>query len=81
MRVDILLPAIRDKYEFELPDNKEIRLLIPEIVENVCNKEHRELKGNTDDTILFHADKKKILDKNQTLISAGVKNGDRLIIV
>ncbi len=81
MIVDIIIPSISKSYEFNIDEDKEISIVINEIADAICRKDDMSLKGDISYMLLLSKDNKSILNKYQTLASAGIKSGDTLIIV
>ncbi|MCH5197892.1 MAG: glutamyl-tRNA amidotransferase [Oscillospiraceae bacterium] len=81
MKIDVMVPSLSKKYEFDINEDKELSVIIEEIVEAVCQKENTAIKGDIAQMLLLHKESKSILIKYQTPVSAGIKNGDTLIIV
>lgn len=80
MNVQVKIPMLGKEYEFELDEDADLKTLIREMTALVCQREHCQIRGNMDKLLLFHANSKKLLSVNQTLIQAGIKIGDTLIL-
>ena len=80
MIVEVRVPLVSSEFEFDLNEEVLICEIQNEIMETICQKLHIENEANPK-TILLHMQSKSILNNYQTLVQAGVKNGDTLIIV
>ena len=80
MIVEVKVPLVSTSFEFELSEEVLICEIQNEIMETICQKLHLENEANMK-TLLLHMQSKSILNNYQTLVQAGVKNGDTLIIV
>ncbi len=80
MIIEVKAPLISSSYEFDLSEEVLICDIQNEIMETIGQKMHME-NGTDMKTVLLHVQSKSILNNYQTLIQAGVKKGDTLIIV
>ena len=80
MIVEVKIPVVSSSYEFDLNDEVLILDIQNEIMETICQKLHLEFDSDTK-PVLLHMQSKTILNNYQTLVQAGVKKGDTLIIV
>lgn len=81
MNVQINVPMLGRLYEFDLDAEMRLSLLIEEIAEVICQREHCQIKENTAELLLFHSRRKKLLSTEQNLIQAGIRTGDILILI
>lgn len=79
--VDIYIPSIDDSYDFSLDENVPIEQIIVEISEMISKKVKGKSPENRADFMMCSMDKNKILDRNQSLYEAGIRDGNRLMIV
>lgn len=80
MIVEVKAPLFSSSYEFDLSEEVLICDIQNEIMETISQKMHMENEADMK-TVLLHMQSKSILNNYQTLIQAGVKKGDTLIIV
>ncbi len=79
--VDITVPSVEKTYDFNLDENAAIELVLEEIIEMICQKEHCKISGNKDDILLCKYVGQVVLDKKHTLADYGVVDGNRLLLV
>lgn len=79
--VDVMVPCLDKTYDFWLDENTEIRLVIEELTEVIGQKEKAPLAGNRRDLQLCDKGEKRVLLKNGTLYSEGIKMGGTLILL
>lgn len=79
--VDVFVPSINNRYEFQLDETVKIELIIDEIAEMICQKEHCDLLGNKEDLCLGAYQSECILQRQTTLEQNQVEDGSRLILV
>ena len=79
--VDVTVPAIGRKYNFNLEERARISMLISEIVEVICQKENCFLEGNADQLTLCCQEQQKLLNPEKTLSEYGIQNGSRLLLI
>ncbi len=79
--VDIYVPAVDKTYDFELNENVRIDTVIEELSEMVGQKERSALKGRVDELVLCDKNSERILNRDDSLSSAGITNGGSLILV
>lgn len=78
--VDIYVPSLDQKYDFNLDENTKIRVIIEEIIEMVEQKECTVLSGNTKALLLCDRLRCLALPKDETLCSCGIFNGSSLLL-
>lgn len=81
MIVELQVPALDCRVEVQLNEQLELRVLLEELTELICQREHCALQGDISKLMLAHRDGKQILNLDQTPIPAGIRNGDRLILI
>lgn len=79
--VDVFVPSINNHYEFQLDETVKIELIIEEIAEMICQKEHCNLLGNKDELYLCAYQSESILQRQTTLEQNRVEDGSRLILI
>ena len=79
--VDVYVPSVDYVYDFQLDEDAPICVIVEEIGELIGQKEHCKIAGNIEKLILCSYKDKRILEKNLTLASCGIKTGDSLILV
>lgn len=84
--VDVYVPSVDSTYDFQLDEDVKIGLLVEEIGEMICQKEHCRLEGDIEKLLLCSMESREnisreILPKNTTLAEYGIKTGDRLMLL
>lgn len=79
--VDVYVPSVNSTYDFQLDEEVRIGLLIEEIGEMVCRREHCQLDGKMEKLLLCSMDNREIIPKQTTLLKYGVKTGARLMLL
>lgn len=79
--VDIYIPSIDDSYDFMLDENVSIEQVIVEISEMISKKVKGKVPENKADFMMCSMDKSEVLDRNQSLYEAGIRDGNRLMLV
>lgn len=79
--IDIYVPALDEAYDFHVDEHTEIGTIIEEAAEMICQKEQCPLKGNAGELTLWKSDGRYMLSRGNTLQSAGVRAGERLLLV
>lgn len=79
--VDVYVPSVNSTYNFQLDEEVRIGLLIEEIGEMVCRREHCQLNGKMENLLLCSMDNREIIPKYTTLTKYGVKTGARLMLL
>ncbi|MBO5030826.1 MAG: glutamyl-tRNA amidotransferase [Lachnospiraceae bacterium] len=79
--VDVFVPAADNVYDFRLDEDVKIGLLIEEIGEMICQKEHCRMEGRMDKLLLCSMDNRNILSRDTTLAESGIKTGGKLMLL
>ena len=79
--VDVYVPSVNSTYDFQLDEEVKVELLIEEIGEMVCRREHCQLDGQMEKFLLCSMDNREIIPKHTTLMEYGVKTGARLMLI
>lgn len=79
--VDMYVPSVESTYDFQLDEDVRIDLLIEEIGEMICRREHCQSDGKMDRLMLCSMDTREIIPKHMTLAKYGVKTGARLMLI
>ncbi|MBP3593865.1 MAG: hypothetical protein J6J44_05005 [Lachnospiraceae bacterium] len=79
--VDVFVPSMNNNYEFQLDENTKLDVLIEEITEIICQKEHCSLHGDRKKLCLCQYFGESLLDRGTTLAGNGIADGARLILV
>ena len=79
--VDIVVPSVEQTYDFSVDENAQIALVIEEIAEMICQKEHCTIRGNKEELILCRYEGQTVLNKNNTLRECGIATGTRLLLL
>lgn len=78
---DIYVPALNEKYDFQLDETVPVQMLIDEIVEVLQKKSGGIPEDSSHPFVLCSFEQMCILDSARTLQECGVKNGSGLFIV
>lgn len=81
INVDVYVPALDRIYNFNLDEESKISVLIEEISELICKKEHSSLDGMKDRFIMGSIDEKVSFNSGYSLREYSVKSGEKLILV
>lgn len=79
--VDVYIPAMNRIYNFNLDEESPIRVLIEEISELICKKEHSSLDGDKTRFVMGSMDRAINFCPEDSLRACSVKNGEKLILV
>lgn len=81
INVDVYVPALDRVYNFSLDEDSKISVLIEEISELICKKEHSSLDGIKDRFIMGSIDERLNFHSDYSLKEYSVKGGEKLILV
>jgi len=81
INVDVYVPALERVYNFNLDEDSRISVLIEEISDLICKKEHSSLDGIKDRFIMGSIDEKLNFNADYSLREYSVKSGEKLILV
>lgn len=79
--VDLEVSSLGRTYQFSLDEDTPVSLLIIEIAEMICQKEHCTLDGSVEELSLYSRRKNCALDKSGTLLEQLVDGADYLILI
>lgn len=79
--VDVYVPSLDRTYNFNLDEDSKISVLIEEISELICKKEHSVLDGAKDWFIMGAVERKINFNPEYCLREYCIKNGEKLILV
>lgn len=79
--VDIYVPVIDKRYDFQLDENIPVELVIKEIAEMICRKEQCLLLGEPSELMLWGIRKKSKLNWWDTLYEGNIQSGECLMLV
>lgn len=79
--VDVFVPSVNNVYDFQLDEDVRIGLLVEEIGEMICQKEHCCLADGIEKLLLCSLDNREILSKNMTLTECGIRTGGKLMLL
>lgn len=79
--VDVYVPSFDSTYDFQLDEDVKIGLLIEEMGEMVCRREHCQINGKMENLLLCSLDTREIIPKHLTLSKYGIKAGARLMLL
>lgn len=80
INVDVYVPSLDRIYNFNLDEDSKISVLIEEISELICRKEHSVLDGEKERFIMGSIDKNANFSSKYSLKEYSVKNGEKLIL-
>ena len=78
--VDVYVPVLDGKYDFELDEEAKTEILISEVISLIEQKEKLGCKM-TRNRFFYDLERERMLKQDENLINQGVKSGDRLILV
>lgn len=78
--VDVYVPVLDGKYDFELNEETKTEILISEVISLIEQKERlgRKIAKNR---FFYDLERERMLKRDENLMKQGVKSGDRLILV
>lgn len=79
--VEIAVPSLGNRYDFELEETAPVNLLTREVVEVICQKEHLQPSEKAQPFALYNQDTACLLNGAGSLQQNGVKNGHRLLLL
>lgn len=79
--VDVFVPSLNNNYEFQLDENVRIELVIEEITEMICQKEHCNITGNKNELYLCKYQGEQVMGRQTSLAQNNITDGGRLILV
>ena len=79
--VDVTVPSLGRTYDFSLDEQVPVSVLIPEMVEMICQKERCGLEGMQDKLNLCCLDTREILSPEADLRQYKIVNGKRLMLI
>ena len=79
--VEIYVPLLQKAYDFSLDETVEIKILLEEIAEIICQKERWPRLESANKLLLCNRDTQQIYPPDSTLRGTGTSSGCRLIMV
>lgn len=79
--VEIFIPLLDKRYDFQLDEHTQILFLLEDISEMICQKEQCEMKGDWRELLLCQRATGRKLPPESTLAECGIKIGDSLMLV
>ncbi len=79
--VDLEVPALGRLYQFSVDETCGAGVLIAEMAEIICQKEHCGLPRDQGDFELFDKTGERLLNPAQSLAEQGVRNADVLLLL
>ena len=80
INVDVYVPSLDRVYNFNLDEELKLSVLIEELSELICKKEHSLLEGEKERFIMGSIDQRLNFNSEYSLKEYSVKNGERLIL-
>jgi hypothetical protein len=80
INVDVYVPSLDRVYNFNLDEESKLSVLIEELSELICKKEHSLLEGEKERFIMGSIDQRLNFNSEYSLKEYSVKNGERLIL-
>lgn len=78
--VDVYVPYLNVSYDFNLDETAPVGLIVEELASLVCLKERWPVSSRASQLELFAVAGKTALHKDESLLDAGVRSGQRLIL-
>lgn len=79
--IDVYVPSVSEHYAFRVEEKVKISLVIDEMAELICQKEHCHFSGDRNELLLCLYKDNAIMNRENTLYDYGVTDGDRVILV
>ena len=79
--VEVYVPVIDEKDDFELDENVPVSQVTAEMVEMLSKKTKSKLPDRLDTFLLCSMETEEILDPRKTLYESGIQDGQTLMIV
>lgn len=79
--VEVQVPAVGRRYDFELEESVPVELLISEMAEVFCQKEHLQMGHAAGTLNLYRKSTSTRLNRSGTLQQNGICGGQQLILV
>lgn len=79
--LELKVPALCGRYDFELEESASVEVLIQEIVAVICQKERCQCFQNAQGLRLYSQELERQLLPSEVLGTCGVRNGQSLILV
>lgn len=79
--VDIEVPSMERKYQFNVDEQVPVETLIAELAEVISQKEQCIIQGNVSELCLCSEESQHILSYRESLFEQGIRNADRLLLV
>lgn len=79
--LEVRVPALCGRYDFELEESASIEVLIQEIVAVICQKERCQYFEGQQGLRLYSQELERQLLPNEVLGTCGVRNGQSLILL
>ena len=79
--VEIYVPAVDEKYDFELDENVKIGQIIEELSEMLNKKMKSPTEGNADGFLLCLTETNELLSRERTLYQSHVRDGHKLLLL
>lgn len=79
--VDIYVPLMERTYDFRVDETAKIDILVAELAEMICQKEHWPRPENAKQIVLCDLDTHQIFPEGATLEGMGVSSGHRLMLL
>lgn len=81
IQMDLYVPSLNKKYNFDLNETALIGTIMDELTEMICQKEQCALCGEASELMLISIDRREVLQRQQTLEQYGIMTGSRLMLV
>lgn len=78
--IDVYVPALDKVYDFSVDENSAISVLTEELAEMICQYEQYDPIEHPERIMLACESKRLRLPANETLLSCGIRHGERLIM-
>lgn len=79
--VELLVPAMDEKFDFSLDENALIEQVLGEMDEMFSKKMKQPSQDKSSQFMLCSLDQKKILSRFNTLAEAGIKDGSKIMLI
>lgn len=79
--VELAVPALGQRYDFDLDENVRICALLPEMVEIISQKEHCSFGCPAEEMSIYSVTRQLRLAPDATVRQNGIINGEKLILI
>lgn len=79
--VEVSVPALGRRYDFELEETTPVSILVREMTEVICQREHCHYAAGRQGLNLYVQEQQRRLAPESTLEQDGIQSGQRLLLL